>query len=309
MTKEEIQKRIYSCQNDDDIKKFISERIKELETDEEKIVGQNYTDRFDDFISNNIHYKPADRLGDTECPDLVYDDMTPYISLIKSIRENSWYNELTLFTTIFFEIYGYLPNSGDIGLDRYFTYKSHEDSGRVSIKDIKNNECAFCSENSGLSHNMFKLLGIDSSVICGMRDNVPHAYNIIYPKGYGNNPAVMYDPSHHIDFIDKAGNKKSFGYYKVLSKEEYEKMLNGENVTLDISVSGEKLKQLYGYNGALDGFEMKQESPTYGIGTGKTKLQRKNTELSALETEAREYDELEALKGKLEQKEGQNIGE
>ena len=101
MTKEEIQKRIYSCQNDDDIKKFIFERIKELETDEEKIVGQNYTDRFDDFISNNIHYKPADRLGDTECPDLVYDDMTPYISLIKSIRENSWYNELTLFTTIF----------------------------------------------------------------------------------------------------------------------------------------------------------------------------------------------------------------
>lgn len=55
MTKEEIQKRIYSCKNDDDIWKFIYERIKELETYEEKTVGQNYTDRFDDFISNNIY--------------------------------------------------------------------------------------------------------------------------------------------------------------------------------------------------------------------------------------------------------------
>ena len=78
---------------------------------------------------------------------------------------------------------------------------------------------------------------------------------------------------------------------------------------MDISASGEKLKQLYGYNGGLDGFEMKQESSTYSIGTGRTKLQRKNTELSALESEARDYDEIEELKDKLERKKGQNIGE
>ena len=41
----------------------------------------------------------------------------------------------------------------------------------------------------------------------------------------------------------------------------------------------------------------------------KSTLQQREAELSALETEARKYDELEALKGKLEQKEGQNIGE
>ena len=302
MKKEEIQKRIYECETDEDIKKFILERIAELESKEEKTVGQNYTDSFNEFIYGKIHYKPADKLGDKECPDLVYDDMEPYISLIKSIRKNSWYNELTLFSTIFFEIYGYLPNSGDIGLERYFTYKSHEDSGKVSIKDIKSNKCAFCSENSGLSHNMFKILGIDSSVVCGRRDNIPHAYNIIYPNGYGNNPAVLYDPSHHIDFIDKEGHKKSFGYYKVISAEDYEKMKTGENITLDLSTSGEKLKQLYGYNGALDGYEMKPENPTYGIGLGKTELQKRNSKLCELESDAETI-------GKEESKQSEKQGE
>lgn len=40
-----------------------------------------------------------------------------------------------------------------------------------------------------------------------------------------------------------------------------------------------------------------------------TPLRQRETELSALEAEARGYDEAEALKNKLEQKEGQNIGE
>lgn len=44
-------------------------------------------------------------------------------------------------------------------------------------------------------------------------------------------------------------------------------------------------------------------------GQTKSPLQQRETELSTLEAEAREYDEAEALKDKLEQKEGQNIGE
>lgn len=35
----------------------------------------------------------------------------------------------------------------------------------------------------------------------------------------------------------------------------------------------------------------------------------REAELSALETEAREYDKAEALKNKLEQRQGKNIGE
>ena len=78
MTKEEINKRIFELENDEEIINFVKERLDELEINsEEKTVGQNYTDSFQDYISQKIHYKAADKLGDKECPDLVYDDMTP----------------------------------------------------------------------------------------------------------------------------------------------------------------------------------------------------------------------------------------
>lgn len=52
MTKAEINKRIFELQTDGDIIKFVDERLSELETNsQEKIVGQNYTDSFQDYIS------------------------------------------------------------------------------------------------------------------------------------------------------------------------------------------------------------------------------------------------------------------
>ena len=78
--------------------------MKELEGDSmETTVGQNYTDTFREYISLKTHYKAGDKLGNKECPDLVYDDITPYVELVKAVKENSWYNELTLFTTIFLQ--------------------------------------------------------------------------------------------------------------------------------------------------------------------------------------------------------------
>ncbi len=126
MTKAEINKRIFELQLDDEIIKFVDERLSELETNsQEKIVGQNYTDSFQDYISQKIHYKVAENFDDSECPDLVYDDKTPYINLIKEIKKSSWYNELTLVSAIFFTIHNYLA-SDDIGLGRYLIYASHK---------------------------------------------------------------------------------------------------------------------------------------------------------------------------------------
>lgn len=276
MLKDKIQKRIYACKTDDDIREFLTKRIAELEENSKEItVGQNYTDSFNEYIAKKVHYKPAARIGKDECPDLVYDDMEPYVSLIKDLQENSWYNEMSLFTTIFWRIHEYLPNNHADELDRFFAYQSHRKEGKISIKDIKKEGCAFCSENAGLAHNMFKILGIDSSVICGRRDNTPHAYNMIYPKGYDNKPAVLFDPSHHLDFVNSQGKKVSFGFFKALSQEEYDKMKSGEAITLDVTRSGENTKKLYGWNGALDGYELKKEMPTYGIGLGKVKLEKR----------------------------------
>ena len=67
LTKSEVEQIV-----DDEIKKFIDERILELEAkSEERTVGQNYTDSFQDYISSKTHYKAADNFKEKECPDLV----------------------------------------------------------------------------------------------------------------------------------------------------------------------------------------------------------------------------------------------
>ncbi len=264
MTKAEINKRIFELRSDEEIIKFVDERLSELETNsQEKIVGQNYTDSFQDYISQKTHYKAAEKFDDSECPDLVYDDKTPYINLIKEIKKSAWYNELTLVSTIFFTIHNYLP-SDDIGLGRYLTYASHKGQ-KLSIKTISNNGVAFCSEKAGMAHNMFKFLGIDSEVVCGARGSEMHAYNFIYPNGYGNEPMVLYDPSHFVNFI-KDNNKLSFGFYKAFRKQDYEALKNGTPIQIDLSKTEETYRKLYGFNGLLDDYSFEYETPTYIYG-------------------------------------------
>ena len=131
MNKEEINKKIFELSTDEEIIDFVKKRIQDLENNSvETTVGQNYTTTFKEYISEKTHYKAAASIGDIQCPDLVYDDITPYIDLIKSIKQNSWYNERTLFSTIFFEVYNYLP-SKDIGFEREDTYFSN--IGKICI--------------------------------------------------------------------------------------------------------------------------------------------------------------------------------
>ena len=265
LNKQEIKQKIYECKTDEDIEKFVASRLKELEDASKEItVGQNYTDTFDGFISSRVNYKPADKLPNGhECPSLVYDDPQPYINMVKELRKQSDFGELSLIGhTMFWQLNEYLPN-GDM-FDRLFTYLSRAEEGKISIKEVKEKNTAVCSEKSGLSHNLFKFLGIDSTLASGTRNNEPHAYNVIYPKGYGENPAVIFDPSHHLSLQNESGARVSVGYFNILTTEEYEKLKKGEPVSLDMTRTEEKVRQLYG-NG-LDGFKMEMENPSYGIG-------------------------------------------
>lgn len=269
MTKSEINKKIFELQSDSEIINFINERLNELETNStEKTVGQNYTDSFQDYISKKIHYKAAERFEDSECPDLVYDDITPYFNLIKSIKKGNWYNELTLFTTIFYIINNYLP-SKDIGLGRYMVYKHHV-GNKLSIKTISENEVAFCGEKAGMAHNMFKFLGIDSEVVVGAINDELHAYNFIYPNGYGNEPIVLFDPSRFVNFC-KDNNKMSYGFYKAFNKNDYELLKSGTPIKLDMTKTEENYRQLYGFNGGLDEYTFENVSPVYIYGLDNAK--------------------------------------
>lgn len=267
MTKEKIKKIINEINTEEEIRAFVESRINELEQNAvETTVGQNYTDTFREYISQKTHYKAGANFEDAECPDLVYDDLTPYIELIKFIKRFSWYSELTLFTDIFFIIQDYLPNN-NTGIVRAFTYFWAKGK-RLSIKIIHDNSCGFCSEKAGLAHNMFKLLGIDSEVACGYRNNEAHAFNIVYPNGYDNEPIVIYDPSFFVNFI-KEGQKQSFGYFIPLRQEVFAKVLQGEHVKLDLSKTEKNYRKLY--TTFLSDATLEEDEPTYAIGLGTTR--------------------------------------
>lgn len=273
MTKKEIQKRIYELKTDEEIISFVKSRLQELEDSEVEVtVGQGYTDTFKNYISSKTHYKAAAELNDAECPDLVYDDITPYVELIKELKKSTWYHELTLFSTIFYVVYDYLP-SDDIGLGRAFTYMGNKNK-RISIKTIRENGCAFCSEKAGMSHNMFKFLGIDSEVACGYRNSEKHAFNIVYPSGYGKEPMVIYDPSFFVDFTN--GNQKnSLGYFKALNQEDYTKLLNGETLKMDLTKTEKNYRELYGFS---EDYDFSADEATYHLGLSENKNLDSETE-------------------------------
>lgn len=133
----------------------------------------------------------------------------------------------------------------------------------MTKEEISNNKVAFCSEKAGLSHNMFKLLGFDSEVVAGARDLELHAYNLVYPKGYGKFSAVIYDPSHFVNFLND--NKKiSKGYFKKLTEEEYYALKMGEPIKMDFSNTENEYRRLYGER--LDNYVFCGDTPYYTFG-------------------------------------------
>lgn len=274
MDKEQIKEKIKNFKSDEEISNFIKERILFLETQStEQIIGQFYTDTFNDFISSKIHYKSVASSNRLNFPNLVFDDITPYFELIKELSESKDYlNELFLFTPLMMNIFNYLSskesksNIEDTLYDRHRLYWDYMTKGEseISIKEFHKQKCGFCSENAGLAHNIFKILGIDSQLVIGKRNDENHAYNIVFPRGYGNQPAVLFDPSYSIDFKMENGCKYSTGYFKVLTIDEYNNMLAGNGTHIDIGSSVATLIRYY--PNQLTGLIPNYENASYSIG-------------------------------------------
>lgn len=275
MSKEEIKQKILELKTDEEIESFISLRIAELESiAQEKIVGQDHTITFNDYISSKVKFKPVASLKNKECPNLIYDDTLPYFELIKELATNqSYLNELYLFTPLMFEIFNYMSskenkdNIEDTLIERQLLYFNAMNTGKenISIKEFHKNKYAFCSENTGLAHNIFKILGIDSQFVIGKRNNENHAFNIIFPNGYGNSPAVLFDASYTIDFTNDLGNRYSLGYFKVLTPEEYNNMLSGKSTPINLQGSANNLIRYYP---TLSNYTASFEDASYSIGLG-----------------------------------------
>lgn len=266
MTRKEIQK-IISLKSEDEIVEYVKKRINNLEKESvERTVGQNYTDSFRDYISLKTHYKAAAKFDDEDCPDLIYDDIEPYIDLVKRLKKLDRCNNVILFTEMFYEINNYLSFDYELknmgGFLRYLVYNGNRGK-RVSIKELKKEGCAYCSERAGLAHNMFKFLGLDSEVVCGARGEDFHAYNLVYPKGYDNYPIFIYDPSFSLDFINN-DEKVNLGFFKVLNQDEYNKLVSGVPLKLDFTVGKEE--ELCRGNYYLEGYSLENSAPTYVFG-------------------------------------------
>ena len=110
MDKEQIKEKIKNFKSDEEISNFIKERILFLETQStEQIIGQFYTDTFNDFISSKIHYKSVASSNRLNFPNLVFDDITPYFELIKEFSESKDYlYDVFLFTPLMMIIFYYL---------------------------------------------------------------------------------------------------------------------------------------------------------------------------------------------------------
>ncbi len=273
MTKDEIKKKILELKTDEEIMSFIKLRIEELESiAQEKVVGQGYTTIFDDYISSKVKFKPVASLKNKECPNLIYDDVLPYFELIKKLAtEKTYLNELFLFKPLMLEIFNYMSskeskdNIYDTLEKRQLLYFNAMKTGKksLSIKEFYKNKAAFCSENTGLAHNIFKILGIDSQFVIGKRNNENHAFNIIFPKGYGNSPAVLFDSSFTINFKDNLGNICSFGYFKVLTDDEYNNILLGNSTPIVLEKS---INDLIKYYPILSNCIANYENASYSIG-------------------------------------------
>lgn len=266
MDKNEIFNIIKQLKTDEEIIEFVKNRLKELEDNtSECTIGQGYTDLYDGYISSKVHYKAVASTKNFNAPDLVYDDIEPYVSIIKEIKNTS-YNELILFTTFFHYIYNYLKNDDLLGMERVATYMLSK-KDKISIKEVKENECAFCSEKSGQVHNLFKFLGMDSQLITGYRDKEPHAFNIIYPNGYGNEPMFLYDVSHQVKFSNEE-KSYSFGYFMGLNKEKYLDLISGNPFQIDLTKTEAWYRKAYGLD---DSFQFHGDSPKYIVGLDKKK--------------------------------------
>ena len=267
MRKEEIREILNNLNSEEEIINFVKERLSTLEeTQEEKTLGQNYTDSFRDYISNKSHFKTMPNLASGKCADLVYDDITPYIELIKNLKEEDGLkNNLIALTDIYYTINEYLPSNQN----KIQAIESRENlygwQDRVSIKEIKEKQCGECAERAGLAQNMFKFLGMDSELVCGYINNdETHAYNLFYPKGYDNGPVLLYDTSQQLVFKNAIDERITLPMFKVLTEEEYKSLLRGESIKLDLTKSEEDCNKIY--SEIQNGYKLFSEDPTYTFG-------------------------------------------
>lgn len=264
-----IKQEIDLLTDDEEIETYVKNRLDTLEESiKEETIGQGYTDSYNGYIGLKTHYKAMASNDKFKSPDLKYDYIKPYIDLVKNIKNKS-HNELTILNEIFHLINDFSDLSCSNELSRGFTYLSAiQRNESVSIQTIFDNDCAFCSERSGMAQNLLTFLGIDSKLVCGYRNDELHAYNIVFPKGYENPPIFLFDTSHFVDFTSEK-HRYSLAYFYGMMEDKYKKLISGKPYEVELSKTESFYRNTYGFGNdyVFDGSKAKY---TFGLSQRKS---------------------------------------
>lgn len=261
----------------EEIEEYVIKRLKELENETQELtIGQGYTDSYNGYIGLKTHYKAMASNEKIKCPDLIYDYIQPYVDLIINIK-NKPINQLLVMNEIFHTINSFSDLRNSFVLSRGFTYLSAINStGKLSIKDVFDNDCAFCSERSGLAQNMFKFLAIDSELIIGYINEEPHAYNIIYPNGYKKEPMFLFDSSHFVNF-NSIDHRFSLGYFYGMNILKYNEFISGKQYKVELSKTESFYRNVFGFDETYD-FVAEEPKYTFGLANNPKIVQEKINE-------------------------------
>ena len=187
-----------NLQTDEEIEKFITYRLSMLENDEHKTIGINtdtsvYTKLLNENIKINLIGRIIiinNRVNASKFGSLMFDDNNIYKYLIKASKKYDNVYE-AVYNAI--KAYGTSKLSNSKIRDLIYRCFSSTTDKALSIKVLHYIKQTFCTERSGIAHNMFKFLGIESDyVVIGLYNNHFHSFNIVYPEGREKD-SLLYD--------------------------------------------------------------------------------------------------------------------
>lgn len=171
---------------------------------------------------------------------LVFDDSCIYDYLINELeKEKNIYNAVSNATSNYLSLftkdrkYNYYQKTRSIIYHQYSSTMNRP----ISIELFHKNKTGMCLETSGLSHNYFRFLEIESDwVLYGKHNGHSHSYNVIYPHGR-ENEAVIYD-------LSNTYNRKPM--IAILTDEQKNNILSNKEVVITAQSIEETYKLLLG---------------------------------------------------------------
>lgn len=228
-----------SLKTDEERKQFIHNRVNKLiDNSNVEIIGKDICGDYSGFIAPDTEVVSN---SGSMFSNLIIDDLTIYENFIDFIENNvdNISSEVLTIMNIQRFVWNYFGYNSKGLLSRMDIY-SRPDLTPVSIKELKGNEIAACSERSALVQNLLKLLGFDTSIVFGkLNNNQSHAYIIFKPEN--GDFRILYDPMNPVPY--KYDGKTCYGIgVSKISAEEYDSLKLGQSIKFNYNL----VKKLYG---------------------------------------------------------------